>query len=79
MLTWNIRYFNEEYMRKYEKDQEDYRRIFGEEPPQYTTEMVDYRKSMPMCQRIKPQWDFNTLVEFGYKQVYCEMDIGKRV
>ncbi|EHQ91112.1 class I SAM-dependent methyltransferase [Desulfosporosinus youngiae] len=77
--NWNIRFFNEEYMRKFEEDQEDYRRVFGEEPPQYTAEMIDYRKSMPMCRRIRPQWDFNALVELGHKKIYYEMDIGKRV
>lgn len=77
--NWNIRLFNEEYMKKYEEDQKEYARLFGEEPSQYTREMIDYRKSMPMCQRIRPQWDFNTLVELGYKKVYYERDIGKRV
>ncbi|AFQ42587.1 class I SAM-dependent methyltransferase [Desulfosporosinus meridiei] len=77
--NWNIRFFNEDYLRKFEEDQEDYRRVFGEEPPPYTDEMIDYRKSMPMCQRIRPQWDFNALVELGFKKIYYEMDIGRRV
>jgi len=77
--NWNIRLFNEEYMKKYEEDQKEYARLFDEEPPQYTPEMIDYRKSMPMCQRIRPQWDFNTLVELGYKKIYCETDIGDRI
>lgn len=77
--NWNIRFFREEYMRKYEEDQEDYRRLFGEEPPGYTAEMIDYRKSMPMCQRLRPQWDFNALLEAGFQKIYCELDIGRRV
>jgi ubiquinone/menaquinone biosynthesis C-methylase UbiE len=77
--NWNIRLFNEAYMEKYMEDQKEYVRLFGEEPPQYTAEMIDFRKSMPMCQRIRPQWDFNKLLELGYKKIYCETDIGDRV
>jgi ubiquinone/menaquinone biosynthesis C-methylase UbiE len=77
--NWNIGLFNEEYMKKYQADEQEYVRLFGEEPPQFTAEMIDYRKSMPMCQRIRPQWDIGTLIELGYKKIYCETDIGDRV
>lgn len=77
--NWNIRFFNEEYMKKYLQDEQEYIRLFGEEPPQYTEDMINFRKSMPMCQRLRPQWDLNTLIELGYKKIYCETDIGERV
>lgn len=48
-------------------------------PPQYTDEMLEYRRSMPVCQRIRPQWDLETLIELGYKKISCKMDIGDRV
>lgn len=30
--------------------------------PPYTDAELDYRRSMPMCQRIRPQWDFDPLL-----------------
>lgn len=77
--NWNIRLFNEDYEKKYQADVQEYVSLFGEEVPQFTAEMLDYRKSMPMCQQIRPQWDFNTLVELGYKKIYCQTDIGNRI
>lgn len=77
--NWNIRLFDEEYMKKYQEDEQEYIRLFDEAPPGYTAEMLDYRKNMPMCKRIRPQWDINTLIELGYKKIYCETDIGDRV
>lgn len=77
--NWNIRLFNEEYMKKYLADEQEYKRLFGVEPPQYTEEMLNFRKSMPMCQRVRPQWDLNTFIELGYRRIYCELDIGTRV
>ncbi len=77
--NWNIRLFNEDYLKRYEEDQQEYERLFGEKPPQYTAEMIEYRKSMPMCQRIRPQWDFDALVRLGFKKIYCETSIGDRV
>ncbi|MEN6413599.1 MAG: class I SAM-dependent methyltransferase [Veillonellales bacterium] len=77
--NWNIRLFNEEYMKKYREDEHEYKDLFGEEPPQYTEKMISFRKNMPMCQRLRPQWDLSTLIELGYKKIYCEMDIGDRV
>ncbi len=77
--NWNIRLFHADYQQKHEEDVKEYERLFGETPPPFTAEMTDYRKSMPMCQRIRPQWDLNTLLELGYKKLYCEADIGSRV
>jgi ubiquinone/menaquinone biosynthesis C-methylase UbiE len=77
--NWNLRLFDEGAMKKYEEDQKEYEKLFGEAPPSYTADMIDYRKSMPMCQRRRPQWDFNTLIELGYKKISCDMDIGDRV
>lgn len=77
--NWNLRFFDEAIMKKYEEDQKEYEKLFDEAPPFYTADMIDYRKSMPMCQRFRPQWDLNTLIELGYKKIYCDMNIGDRV
>lgn len=78
--NWNLKLFDEEIMKKYEEDEKEYKKLFGEEPPSHTgADKIDYRKSMPMCQRRRPQWDFNTLIELGYKKIYCDINIGDRV
>ncbi|WP_148136999.1 class I SAM-dependent methyltransferase [Candidatus Formimonas warabiya] len=77
--NWNLRLFDEAVMKKYEQDQKEYERLFGEAPPSYTADMIDYRKSMPMCQRRRPQWDLTMLIELGYKKIFCDLDIGDRV
>ncbi|MDR0722147.1 MAG: class I SAM-dependent methyltransferase [Treponema sp.] len=77
--NWNRRLFNEEVMREYERSMEDYRRLFGEAVPDYTDAELDYRRSMPMCQRLRPQWDFDALLRAGYRKVSCDMNIGRRV
>jgi len=75
--NWNYRFFNEDYMRRFKEDRKNYERIFGKSASTLTEEQEDYRKSMPMCQRLRPQWDLDTLIKVGYKKIYCDMDISK--
>ncbi|MDR1987054.1 MAG: methyltransferase domain-containing protein [Treponema sp.] len=77
--NWNLRLFNEDVMKEYQRSMEDYRRLFGEEAPGYTDAELDYRRSMPMCRRLRPQWDFDALLRSGYRKISCDMDIGRRV
>lgn len=77
--NWNYRYFNEEYMIHYNEDRKNYERIFNKQAPVLTQEEEDYRKSMPMCKNLRPQWDLPTLVDLGYKKIYCDMDISEKV
>lgn len=78
--NWNIRFFSEEKRDEYERDREEFQRRFPETPlPHYSEEMEDFRKSMPMCARIRPQWDFDALVRTGYKRITCDTDIGDRI
>lgn len=77
--NWNYRFFNEEYMKKYIEDVENYKRIFNKEPQALTPEEEDYRKSMPMCKVQRPQWDLVALANAGYKKIYCDLDISERI
>jgi SAM-dependent methyltransferase len=77
--NWNLRLFNEDVMREYERSLQDYRRLFGEEPPGYTDAGLDYRRSMPMCKRVRPQWDFDALLRAGFRKILCDTDIGRFV
>jgi 2-polyprenyl-3-methyl-5-hydroxy-6-metoxy-1,4-benzoquinol methylase len=77
--NWNLRLFNEEVMKEYEQSMEDYRRLFGEEAPGHTEAALDYRRDMPMCRRIRPQWDFDALLRAGYRKITCDLAISPRV
>ncbi|WP_206073606.1 hypothetical protein [Proteus alimentorum] len=44
-----------------------------------TDAMLNYRKSMPMCQKTRPQWDLDTLVARGYSELTCLTNINERV
>jgi len=73
--NWNMRYFDEEYMRKHEEDKREYEARFNKPAQHYTEEMHEYRKRMPMCSRLRPQWDFDTFMKIGYSKFYCEIDV----
>jgi Methylase involved in ubiquinone/menaquinone biosynthesis len=74
--NWNIRFFNEDKKREYYRDREDFARLYPETPlPEYSDEMEDFRRSMPMCARVRPQWDFDALLRVGFKNIFCDSDI----
>ncbi|WP_027398442.1 class I SAM-dependent methyltransferase [Anaerovorax odorimutans] len=77
--NWNHRFYDEEYMCKYNEDMVNYEKAFNKSAPYITKEQEDYRKSMPMCARIRPQWDINTLLEIGLKTIYCDIDVTERL
>ncbi len=77
--NWNHRFFNDEYMKKYNDDLAEYERMFKKPAPRHTPEEEEYRKCMPMCARVRPKWDLDTLMKIGYKRIYCNDDISKRI
>ncbi|MDR2433931.1 MAG: methyltransferase domain-containing protein [Treponema sp.] len=77
--NWNRRLFDEKVLKEYERSMDDYQRLFNEKVPDFTEAELDYRRSMPMCGRLRPQWDFDALLRVGYRKISCDMDIGRRV
>jgi len=78
--NWNIRYFNSQYMEAYERDLEEFKKRYPEkEVPYYSDEMIEFRKGMPMCQRLRPQWDLVALIEAGYSAVSCDTRIWREI
>ena len=79
--NWNLRFFNEEYRLKFKEDERDYMDKYGEEVPyvKYTEKMNEFRRSMPMNSRLRPQWDFDVLLKTGFTKIYCKIDITERV
>lgn len=76
--NWNIRLFDEEKRKLYEADMEEAQRLFPEhEVHCHSEEMDDFRRGMPMCSRIRPQWDVDALLRVGFKKVFCNTDIMK--
>lgn len=78
--NWNIRFFREEKMRQYQKDLEEFHKLYPEDAlPYYSEEMESFRKSMPMCARLRPQWDLDTLIRVGFQKIACNTDIRQRI
>ena len=76
--NWNMRYFDKEYMKKHEEDIQNYIEIFNKPVLEYSEAMHDYRKSMPMCSRMRPQWDFDTFIKLGFKKIFCDIDVTEK-
>jgi SAM-dependent methyltransferase len=77
--NWNLRLFDGEMNRRYEEDQAEYRRRFGGESHPYTPEMLNFRRRMPMCSRLRPQWDIAALLEAGYQKILCDRTVWRHV
>ena len=78
--NWNLRLFNEEKRREYERDQEEYKKRYTDIPfPVHSAEMDDFRKGMPLCAEIRPQWDLCALVRVGFKRIVCETDLREQI
>ncbi len=74
--NWNLRLFNEEKRKEYERDQEEYKKRYTDLPfPVHSAEMEDFRKGMPLCAEIRPQWDLCALVRVGFRKIICETDL----
>lgn len=77
--NWNRYLFDDALNQKNSEDIEAYTERFNEKPAGYSDAMLDYRKSMPMCQKIRPQWDLDALVTLGYSELTCLTNINERV
>ena len=77
--NWHRRFIDEQCRIEYERDEEEYEKITGNKAPFYSEEMIHYRKSMPLCSEIRPQWDICALLETNFKKLYCDVTIGDTV
>ncbi len=78
--NWNIRFFRPEYQQAWKRDMEEYRARFPDkEGHPLTDEMIEYRKSMPQCQRLRPQWDFAALLKAGFARIHCDTTIWRAI
>lgn len=78
--NWNIRLFNEDKRKEYERDIEEVKRLYPDyELHTHSDEMDDFRREMPMCSRIRPQWDVDALIRVGFKKICCNVDITKLI
>jgi len=77
--NWNLWLFNADLKRQHERDVEEYRRLYNEDAHPCTPEMEAYRKSMPMCQRVRPEWDLNALKDAGFVNIKLDPDVWKRI
>jgi SAM-dependent methyltransferase len=77
--NWNFHLFDEEQKRRRDADRAAYAAAFGEQAPEHTPEMVEFRRSMPMCRRKRPQWDLAALVDAGFARIFCDTNINERV
>ncbi|MBV7271848.1 class I SAM-dependent methyltransferase [Clostridiaceae bacterium UIB06] len=79
--NWNLRLFDEEYRLRFEEDQRDYIKKYGEDSnyDKHPDNGEEFRRAMPMNSRLRPQWDFNALINIGFTKLYCELDISERV
>lgn len=81
--NWNIRLFNEEKRLQWEKDNEEANRLFPEYVQNkivtHPEDMEAFRKTLPMCSRIRPQWDLETLKRVGFNNITCQEDLGEMI
>lgn len=77
--NWNRYLFDEDAKRTRDADSAAYTATFGEKPAVHSAEMLEYRRSLPMSRRIRPQWDLGALVDAGYRIVYCDTNINDRI
>lgn len=79
--NWNLYFYNEEYRINHEKDKKDYIAKYGEAAciDNHPDNGDGFRKAMPMNKRLRPQWDFDTLIKIGFTKIYCEIDVTEKV
>jgi hypothetical protein len=41
--------------------------------------MLEYRKAMPQCARIRPHWDLGALLDAGFASVKAEASVSPRI
>lgn len=79
--NWNLHLFDEGYRLRVEEDRCEYMKKYGEDP-NYNTHPdngEEFRRSMPMTSRLRPQWDFNALINIGFTKIYFQTNIAEKV
>lgn len=70
--NWNIRLFDEKKAQEDAADLAEVKRLYPDYPLHLRTpEMEEFRRSMPMCAKHRPQWDFELLLRAGYQKIEC--------
>jgi ubiquinone/menaquinone biosynthesis C-methylase UbiE len=77
--NWNRYLFDDEARARRDEDIRACVQAFGAPPAPHTEAMLEYRRSLPMSRRVRPQWDLAALVDAGYKTVYCDTNINDRI
>lgn len=77
-------YYRHYFSEKYEKMHQNFQKLHGDEEEKscharHNKENVDFRimdeiaKKLPMSQVDRPSWDFNKLVELGFRKIQVEV------
>ena len=78
--NWNRRLFNEELRLAYEADLKELAEKYpGFKRHDHSKDMESFRKNMPMCARIRPEWDLEAIKRVGYENVDCVKDFQERI
>jgi ubiquinone/menaquinone biosynthesis C-methylase UbiE len=78
--NWNLHLFNEDYRLAHEGDLAECQKLYPEkEAHPQTPEMIDYRKNLPQCSRIRPAWDIGALISAHFDTIYLDTNVGPRV
>ena len=78
--NWNRRLFNEDLRLAYEADLKELAEKYPEfKRHDHTPDMEAFRKTMPMCARIRPAWDLETLKRVGYENVESVKGFQERI
>jgi ubiquinone/menaquinone biosynthesis C-methylase UbiE len=78
--NWNRRLFDENKNSEYLRDVEAVKRLYPDfQVNIHSSDMDEFRRTMPMCARIRPQWDLEALLRVGYSKVSCDTSIGKLI
>ena len=78
--NWNRYLFDAQLNERYQYHMAEVARRYGPDAvPRYSEEMLAYRRNCPMCARVRPGWDLQTLADGGWTKLTCVLDIGPRV
>jgi len=78
--NWDRRLFDENKISAYLRAVEAAKRLYPDfEFDTHASNMDEFRRTMPVCARIIPQWNLEALIPVGYSRVNCDASIGKLI
>jgi ubiquinone/menaquinone biosynthesis C-methylase UbiE len=78
--NWNIRLFDSRREAAYQRDLAEYKERWPDKRvPEFTPEMLEYRRAMPQCARIRPHWDLGAFLDAGFASVKAEASVSSRI